>query len=343
MADPKNDVVALLRGYAKKFASTPDRMTTADGQGGITTSQQQPKADPGEGDLKQDLPTDGTMRQSPATGGSPDRMTTADGQGGITASSQQPKKDVGEGELKQDLPTDGTVRKSARVDAIRAALFKSNPSLGKAATAPQGAAPAATGASGNINLSQDVLAKIASDILSTEEGINYVYNNLEKQAGAQAAREEIANALRAAEAFDEVEQIKSAAINDVFTKAAAIHADLSAIINEAEADEILKTAAVHQAALIELDHPLLKQAYAAGMGDAATLEGGDEAAAEGGADADLPMSGDQLGEEEVLALLAEMVQNGDITEEEIMQALGEGGGAEGAAPEGAEPPVAPAV
>ena len=344
MSDQQNEVVNLLRGFAKKLASAPDRMTTSDGQGGITTSKEQPKKDPGEGDLKQDLPTDGTIRTSDGVGVGPDRMTTADGQGGITTHAGTPKKDSGEGDLKQDLPTDGTTRKSARVEAIRSAIFGKNPALAPAPAA--GNQPPATqkqaqaaGADAPIDISKDMLAKIASDILATEEGINFVYSLREKAAGARAAREELTSALHAAEYFDEVEQVKSAAMNDVFTKAASIHNELSQILTEQDADEILKTAAIHQAALLECGDDLLKMAYAAGMDDAALMEAGAEAGEggeegmppEGGEGGELPMSGEEgLGEEEVLQLLQQLIESGEITEEEIMQALQESGaGAEG--------------
>lgn len=339
MSEQQNDVVKLLRGFAKKLASTPDRMTTADGQGGITTNQAQPTKDPGEGDLKQDLPADGVIRKSDGIGQGPDRMTTADGQGGITAASGQPKKDSGEGDLKQDLPTDGTTRKSARVNAIRNAILGVNPALAPVAQAAPAAPTGAQKQAGNVDgqpieLSKDLLAKIASDILATEEGIHFVYSMQEKAAGAQAARDELTNAINAAEYYDSVEQVKSAAFNDVFSKAAAIHNELSQIISEEDADEILKTAAIHQAALIEFEHDMLKSAYAAGMDDAALLEAADEASEEG-EESELPMSGEEgLNEEEVLALLAELIQSGELTEEEVMQAIAESETPEGAAPEG---------
>lgn len=342
MSEPKNEVVALLRGYAKKIAAdgSPDRMTVADGQGGISTHSAQPKKDPGEAELKQDQPADGTMRSSDTPASSPDRMTVADGQGGISTMGAQPKKDPGEADLKKDQPADGAVRKSAsdRVNAIRNAITGANPALApvvqqKAATAP--AAP-------SIDLSADTLAKIASAILSTEEGINFTHSLFEKQAGEAAARQQIQEAILAATSFDEVEQTKSAAMNDVFAKAASIHKDLQGIITEVEADEILKIAHIHQEALLAYDSPLLKQAYAAGMDDAALMEASEEAGGAEGAppvDEALPMGGESLSEEEIMALLEEMIASGEISEEDVMAALQatEGGGGE----EGA-PPAAPA-
>ena len=344
MSEPKNEVVALLRGYAKKIASAgaPDRLTVADGQGGISTHSASPKKDGGEEDLKQDQPTDGTGRKSNTPSSTPDRLNISDGQGGISTHGAQPKKDGGEAELKQDQPADGSVRKSAsdRVNAIRNAIGAANPKLAPVAQQKAAFAPARPAAP-SIDLSQDTLAKIASAILATEDGINFTHSLFEKQAGEAAARQQIQEAIMAAQSYDDSKQIKSAAFDDVFSKAAQVYADLQTIITEDEADEILKIAHIHQEALLELNHPLLKQAYAAGMDDAALMEAADEAGGEEGAppvDEALPMGGEDLSEEEILALLEEMIASGEISEEDVMAALQatEGGG-EGA-PEGEMPP-----
>ena len=342
MPEQTNEVVNLLRGFARKLASAPERMTTTDGQGGITTSKEQATKDPGEEDLKQDLPADGTVRISDSIGEGATTATTADGTGGITtAPGTTAKYSGGEGDIKQDIAPDGMPRKSARVEAIRNALLGKNPELAPTKSAapvetPAVAEEAAKQAAGEsaIELSSDLLAKIASQILSTEEGINFVYSMQEKSAGAQAARQELETALQAAEYFDQVEHVKSAALNDVFSKAAAIHDELSQLITEEEADEILKTAALHQAAILGFEDEILKSAYVAGMDDAALMEAAGEAkAAEGGEEAEdeeageLPMSGEEgLDEEEVLQILAELIESGELTEEEVMQAIA---GAEG--------------
>jgi hypothetical protein len=335
MSEQQNEVVTLLRGFAKKLASAPDRMTTADGQGGLTTMSAQPQMDAAEGDIKQDLPVDGVTRKSTPKGGAPDRLNTPDGQGGMTTAKAQPTKDDGEDDLKQDLPTDGTTRKSARVDAIRAAIIGANPALAPAAPAAADAQKqAGNGVAQPIELSQDLLAKIASEVLATEDGINFVYSMREKAAGAAAAHAELTSAIQAAEYYDQLDQVKSAAFHDVFSKAAAIHDELAQLITEDDADEILKTAAIHQAALFECgDNELLKVAYVSGMEDAALLDAA-QAAEEGGeeVEGELPMSAEEgLGEEEVLALLAELIESGELTEEEVMQAIAESeGGEEGA-------------
>lgn len=322
----KHEVAKMLRSYAVKLASggQPDRLTVADGQGGVSAHNEQFKHDPGEDDIKAGLPADGTPRVSNKPVTAPDSMTTADGQGGITTHPGSFPKDPGEADLKAGLPSDGSVRKSAheRIEAIRRAMGGNAPAAVQSKSA--GAAPSAPAAPAvsmpTSDLSTDVLAKIASHVLATEEGIQFVHGMFEKQAGEQAARAMIQEAIVTAEQFDTVGQIKSAALNDVFQKAASIYQELSGVITEEDADCILKTAAIHQDALLQLDeHPLLKAAYAAGMDDAETMD----AAAEGAApvDAALPMGGEQLSEEEILKLLQEMIASGEITEEDVMAAL----------------------
>jgi hypothetical protein len=286
MSEPKNAVVAMLRSYAKKVAAD----------------------------------------------GSPDRLTTADGQGGISNHTAQSTKDVAEDKLKKFMPENGVNKNASdRVNSIRNAISGANPALtashNKAAFAP-------AVVSDKIDLSQDTLAKIASAILSTEAGISFTHGLFEKQAGEAAARQQIQEAVMAAQMFDEGEHMKSAALNDVFSKAAAVYEDLSSIITEDEADQIIKIANIHQEALIELDHPLLKKAYAAGMDDAALMDAADEAEGQEGMlapDEAIPMGGEELSEEEILALLTEMIQSGEISEEDVVAALQS---AEGAAPQG---------
>jgi hypothetical protein len=360
---PQNKVAAVLRKYAEKIAAdksasgegAPDRMTVADGQGGITTEKKTPPQDPGEGELKRDQPADGTQRPGASVpAGGPDRLTVADGQGGITTSKDSPKKDPGEEELKKDQPADGETRKAAtlseRAQRIRAAVTKVNPALAakieKAAapTAPAGSTvgkpseaekKAETNERPSLQFSQETLAKIASSILSTDEGVQFVHDTLEKQAGEAAARAQIQEAIMAAQTYDESEQVKMAAFHDLTEKVAAIHNALDeADVSEADAEAILKQAAFHQEKMASFEHPLLKAAYAQGMDDAALLTAADEAAGEEGVppvDEAMPMGGEDLSEEEIMALLEEMIASGEITEEDVMNAL--------AATEGGAPPA----
>ena len=353
-----NKVTQVLRDYATKMAAekaaSPDRLTTADGQGGITTHKGTIPTDVGEGELTRDQPTNGTNRQVVAIpAGGPDRLTTADGQGGITAAGGTIPKDPGEEELKADQPRDGEVRKAAtfskRASGIRDALRSANPAFAASISAAQPTAPRATEPekaasgvdNGVIDLSTSTLAKIASAILSTDAGVRYVHDTLEKQAGEDAARLQIREAIEASRNFDATEQVKSAAFDDLGHKVVEIHAALqSGGVTDDIADVIIKQAAFHSKKIDELAHPLLKQAYAQGMDDAALLAAADDAGAEGieGAppvEEAMPMGGEDLSEEEIMALLQEMIDSGQITEEDIMEAVAASGGGEVLAPEAA--------
>ncbi len=353
---PAHHVTALLRSYATKMAAdkaaangSPDRMTTADGQGGITASKGTVPADPGEAELKVNQPTDGAANAAQGSGGgSPDRMTTADGQGGITASKGTVPKDPGEAELKRNQPADGISKKASK---LRAALIGANShfadKLGKSASgaAPTGGgAPQAPAAPQPIDLSESTLAKIASAMLSTDEGARQVYRTLEKQAGEAAARAQIQEAIEASAVYDEVDQVKSAAIDDIGYKARAIYDGIVQVgITEEDADAIIKQAAFHQTQMAAFDHEMLKAAYAGGMDDAALLAAAEEAGGAEGAppvEEAMPMGGEELGEEEIIALLEEMLAAGEITEEQIAEAVaaaGGGGGADPAAAGGEDP------
>lgn len=357
----KHQIAAALQNYANKVRKqageksaagegAPDRMTAGDGEGGVTCSKGSYPKDVGESEVKRDQPADGSqMNAVSVPSGGPDRMTAGDGEGGVNAAKGSRPDDPGEAEVEQDQPADGMVRKAAtlskRAQNIRAALVQANPRLAaqikeseKAASPAKPAVrPAAKPqpAPVQLDLSQDVLAKIATAILSTDDGQRFVHNTLEKQAGEAAARAQIQEAILAAESYDRTEQIKSAAFDDLAYKVDAIHGSLvQAGVTDEDAGEILKQAAFHQERIASLDHPLLKAAYVQGMDDAALMTAADDAAAGGedGAppvDEALPMGGESLGEEEIMQLLQEMIASGEITEEDIMAALSatEGGGA----------------
>lgn len=357
---PNHHVAASLRKYAEKLAAekaagtgNPDRMTVADGQGGVTASKGSIPKDPAAGDITFAQPADGDGRDAKAVpDGGPDRLTVADGQGGITANKDSVPTDPGEAELKRDLPADGTTRGiSKRAAKLRAALCQASPAMAEkiqkqaAATAAAAGTPAAKDGEEqidkragdtqlDIDLSAATLAKIASAVMSTDEGVRFVHDTLEKQAGEAAARVQIQEAIAAAQMFDHTEQVKSAAFDDLGNKAYEIHAALqSGGVTEEDASEILKQASLHQEKMASLGHPLLKQAYAQGMDDAALLAAADDAAGEEGVppvEEAMPMGGEQLSEEEIMALLEEMLASGQITEEDILEAvaMSQGGGGE---------------
>lgn len=353
LTQPNHHVAATLRKYAEKKAAekragtgNPDRMTVADGQGGITASKGAVPHDPGEDALKSLQPDDGKGRDAAAVpGGGPDRLTVADGQGGITVSKGTVPVDPGEAEVKRDQPPNGISKRAAN---IRAALCQASPAMAaklqkqaddtQASTPHDGVAQIdkrAGDGKPNIDLSTEVLAKIASAIMSTDDGVRFVHDTLEKQAGEQAARVQIQEAIEASQAYDYTEQVKSAAFDDLGHKVADIHDALAhSGVTEEDADAIIKQAAFHQERLTALEqyHPLLKQAYAQGMDDAALLAAADEAGGMDGAppiEEAMPMGGEELAEEEILALLEEMLASGQITEEDILEAVAATQGAGG--------------
>lgn len=336
---PVNHVTSLLRAYAVKIAAeksaagegAPDRLTVADGNGGVSTSKESIPSDVGEKEVKNGLPADGKPLMAAAAASSPDRMTVADGTGGVTAAKASVPKDPGEAEVKINQPTNAEVNKAANLSASAARIRQAL--LGTPAARPAaqpGAQTSAEKRAGNddadpIQLSQDLLAKIASAVLSSEDGIRYTHDLLEKQAGEAAARQQIQEALEAAQIHDSVEVTKSAALRDAATNAETIYAQLKQSgVNDEIADGILKAAAVIQEEIGQLDHPLLKMAFAQGMDDAELMAAAEEAQGAEGAppvDEALPMGGEELSEEEILAILQEMIASGEITEEDVMAAL----------------------
>jgi len=310
-----------------------------------------------------------------------DEFTKSASDSGETATKTKPgsvKKDPEVSAAKADQPEDAPRKEKDVVPVLDKDLKpgskyadKKNPALSKAAdvaarlaqlsqqvkSATQGTTQAQApvqekSATETYNLSQEALAKLASVILSTEEGAAVANELLEKSAGEDAARAMINEARQAAyeqamiaeelnkqasymekSAAEEVEMLKQAAVNEVATDAAQLGQvfDESGLTEE-DADEIFKMAAAHQEyidATPELQHPLLKQAYAQGMDDAAAMQ--DAAAA--GDEPELPMGGEDITLEKVQAVLQELIASGQIDEEDAMAILQDlAGGGEEAAP-----------
>jgi len=352
MSTPTNHVAALVRSLAQKVAAEgqPDRMTQNDGHGGITVGSDSPSKHPDEDKLKKDMPADGMNAPSKTDGlgRGPDRMTQNDGHGGISVGNDAASKDMAEEDLKNTMPSDGKnmgVKSAAdRISSIRSAVF--GQSAPAAAAAPAASATkSATGATlPDLDLSTETLAKIASAMLATEEGSTSVFRELYRQEGEKAATERIQEVFAAADIFqkaaaetEQIEIVKQAAAEEIFEKAAAIFYDLQAQgVTDEDASWIMKTASDHQNNLDSIQEDWIKAAYAQGMDDAAMLE--DAAEGEGaemgeeevdpGMDEALPMGGEQLDEEEIIALLEQAIEAGIITPEDVAAALAEDGGAE---------------
>lgn len=313
-----NHIASVLRLQAealvKKASSSTGEPSTADGVVQVTKGTI--PTDPGEDELKDGMPANGVMGD-----------TTKTLETGFTNPSGTPAADKG-------APAEMPKAASERARSLRNALFSNFPTLAKAAAekaaaekgapaAPAEATPVASksaAVAGELDLSPDMLIKLAKQILTTGEGVDFARYTMEKAAGAEAADEMIRNATAAARAHDESSYTKQAAFNEGMAKAAAIHAELVTLISDDDAGEILKQAGAHCDCLDAYAHPLLKRAYATGMEDGAALEEGAEAGAEEPA---IPMGGEQLSMEDVVALLQEMIDSGEITEEDVVAGLSE--------------------
>jgi hypothetical protein len=321
-----NHLAALLKSQAasvlKSASSSTGEPSVADGVAQVTAGTV--PTDPGEAELKgQMVPKDGVPGD--------DTNTLVPGEN--LNPSGTPAADKG-------APAELPKMASERVGAIRGALLSVlNPEgQAKAAAAPDAEDPSKSAADSGLDLSPDMLIKLAKVVISTNEGAAFARYALEKSAGAEHAEEMIKAAREAAVAHDETLLQKQAAFNEGMSAAAAIHANLSQMINEDDADSILKQASLHCTNLDALDHPMLKAAYATGMEDAQVLEEGAEAGAEEPA---IPMGGEQLTMEDVVALLQEMIANGEISEEDVIAGLQElQGGAEGGPAAAVDPAAA---
>jgi hypothetical protein len=110
-----------------------------------------------------------------------------------------PVKKEGPEPAKQDMPSDA----------------KEAPAKDKAMAEHGGSMPSKGGSAGPsaLELTQDVLAKIASTLLATEEGWNVVHDGLSKAAGAEAAHQTMAFLKQAAEQI-QAEQAFAQGYND---------------------------------------------------------------------------------------------------------------------------------
>lgn len=211
-----------------------------------------------------------------------------------------------------------------------------------------------------IELTKEVLAKIACTILSTEEGMNFTEKLLQKEAGAKAARDTIAFLEKQAE-----EQLKVAAYQQGAADAEALIHNYAAVKQanayhqgQAAAEGAIKQAmAKHQAATKkaaakkpaginyaalgrQIAEDSIKRAQAEMMGmDPAAMGGAIDPAALGGLEGeDEAMSGmtgggeegGDISPEELEQVLTMMVQSGELGEEELAAILEQIGAAEGA-------------
>jgi hypothetical protein len=183
--------------------------------------------------------------------------------------------------------------------------------------------------------------KLASEILATEEGVQFAERILQKAAGVEAAKELIRAAgeqqYMMAKAAYEQEQYEAAVAEELAQREAVV-AELTKNASAEDLKEIQKIASVHNKVASALVNDFEKQAYQAGAMDAAAME---DAVGEG---EEVPAEAEGPGIEEMLAILEEAVQSGEIDEETAMavaeQLMAEAGGEGGeAGMEGAEAPM----
>lgn len=344
-------IAAALHAFARrgveKSAMKADP-ETADAGDGVTRSMKKdiPK-DSAVDSLKDGLPKDQPANEAQVPSGSPDRMTAEDGNAPLTSEKKEIPKDPSEPALTKDLPSDEShVNKEASAAKRIAALRNAISGRGAAPAAPEQNKSAATPAKAGETpaaeaFDTDTLVKLASEALATEEGVAFFSDMLEKKAGRAAADERIREAIACANAHQDDVQIKAAAFDYGMDVARRAYAEIEELgVTEAECGEVLKQASVHEAALDELDHPMLKRAYAAGVDDAAAMDVADETG--GDPEAALAEEGGQLGEEELLMVLQDLIDSGQASPEEVAEALAgleaEAGAAEGAPPEAAAAP-----
>jgi hypothetical protein len=183
------------------------------------------------------------------------------------------------------------------------------------------------------DISPEALMKLASTILATEGGLAAVEPVLLKAAGVEAASQIIKEAAASYDVMvtQQMELMKAANAQreqEEFYKAAAARelAELDQVIKSASEEDkaqIVKFAKVHGAALENIEHPLLKQAYMQGAADAAAMEDA------GGAE--LPGAEGPASIEQIAQLLEAMVQSGEIDEQTAMAVLQELAGSDEAA------------
>jgi hypothetical protein len=193
-----------------------------------------------------------------------------------------------------------------------------------------------------IELTQEVLAKIACTILSTEEGVDFTEQLLQKEAGAQVARDTMAFLEKQAEdvekqaAYDQGAAHADTLINEAFKQA---EEDREREVFNAGRDSVLKEAQAYANADGEIDYKALGASVAEQAVKRAQAEmmGIDPAAMDSGIGADEALAGmagegadDDIAPEELEQALALMVQSGELSPEEVEAIMSQIGAAEGA-------------
>ena len=189
--------------------------------------------------------------------------------------------------------------------------------------------------------SDEFLRKLAFAVCETEGGLEAVEPILLKYAGQEEARELMS---KAAAEYDQLVQLSHAMQQEEMEKLAYEAESLQAaeeMLKNASAEEreqIIKVANIHNKNTAEYADDLLKMAYMAGAGDAASMMDAEAMPPEEGGGEEAGLPGAAQGEpsiEEIVQLLDAMVASGEIDEQTAAQVVeqlaGAGGGGEEAA------------
>ena len=248
-----------------------------------------------------------------------------------------------DGNAKEDAFTEPTTplskiaNLSERVKAVQSRIqgFNKGASAGSSQTQPkksagENKAPAKEEGSKNANtelagdFSDEFLRKLAFAICDTEGGFEAVEPILLKHAGQEEARELMRKAASEYDQFVQLsEYLREEEMQKLAYEAQSIQAVDELLKNASveEREQIFKVANTHEKNIAEYDEDLLKIAYMAGAGDAATMMDAEDAAPEG-EEAGLP--GAAQGEpsiEEIVQLLDAMVASGEIDEATATQVV----------------------
>lgn len=170
----------------------------------------------------------------------------------------------------------------------------------------------------------DTLRKVATHILETEEGKNYAIEVLTKKAGQEAAENLLKEAASEAEAIEAYQQHQAQAIYQAELEKKA-YTEAFGSLNKEDKAYVEKSASVHEAAMAEIENPILKYAYAQGVMDSDAM-----LAEEPGT---IPGAEEAPSLEQIAQVLEAMVASGEISEEDALAALeilaAEIGGGEG--------------
>lgn len=195
---------------------------------------------------------------------------------------------------------------------------------------------------------QDFYVKLAHYMLETDTGREAVKTELTKKAGAEAAARCMHDALDAQRAFLAHEKQAAAAESIAEGEVRALIDEFKKTASAEDLEYVQRCAEGHAAFLAQIQDPELQMCYKQGAADAMAVAGAPDGA--GAPPPEIPGESGPAGLEELAALLAELVQSGQIPQEVAqefvakLQASQGGGAAPGAppGPEGGAPPKAAA-